>query len=165
MIGVDALAAVTVFFPVMFFFISFVVGLGSGAGVLIGHAWGAGEIDKVKAGAGTTLTVALLFASVIAILGGLFSRQLLIVLAAAISSLFTLLWLNFDLRRRGHPLGVRRRPAARDAARRKAAPNGAAAGDSCRHGHGRDVAGRTGAARPRQQLRLVWRKRAIQRLI
>src|SRR5882757_1792247 len=182
MIGVDALAAVTVFFPVMFFFISFVVGLGSGAGVLIGQAWGAGEIDKVKAVAGTTLTVALLFASAIAILGGLFSRQLLIAIAtppdilaastsyarimmiampltftfilltsmmrgvgdtvtplralavstsiglaltpalirgwlglptlgvasaavaAAISSLFTLLWLNFDLRRRGHPL-------------------------------------------------------------
>jgi putative MATE family efflux protein len=81
MIGIDALAAVTVFFPAMFFFISFVVGLGSGAGVLIGQAWDAGEIDKVKAVAGTTLTVALLFAGVIAILGGLFSRQLLIAIA------------------------------------------------------------------------------------
>lgn len=36
MIGVDALAAASVFFPVMFFFISFVVGLGAGASVLIG---------------------------------------------------------------------------------------------------------------------------------
>jgi Na+-driven multidrug efflux pump len=81
MIGVDALAAVSVFFPVMFFFISFVVGLGSGAGVLIGQAWGAGEVEKVKAVAGTTLTVALLLAGSIAILGGMFSRQLLVALA------------------------------------------------------------------------------------
>ena len=39
MIGVEALAAVSVFFPVMFFFISFVMGLSSGATVLIGQAW------------------------------------------------------------------------------------------------------------------------------
>ena len=55
MIGVDALAAASVFFPIMFFFISFVVGLGAGASVLIGQAWGAGERHKVKAVAGTTL--------------------------------------------------------------------------------------------------------------
>ena len=49
MIGVDALAAVSVFFPAMFFFVAFVLGLASGAGVLVGQAWGAGEIGKVKA--------------------------------------------------------------------------------------------------------------------
>jgi putative MATE family efflux protein len=81
MIGVRALAAVSVFFPVMFLLVAFVVGLGSGAGVLIGQAWGAAETAKVKAVAGTTLTVALLLACLIAILGGLFSRQLLIALA------------------------------------------------------------------------------------
>src|SRR4051795_10371920 len=80
MIGVDALAAVSVFFPAMFFFISFVMGLGSGASVLIGQAWGAQEPAKVKAIAGTTLTVTLLLAGLIA-LGGLFSRELLTVLA------------------------------------------------------------------------------------
>jgi putative MATE family efflux protein len=81
MIGVDALAAVSVFFPLMFFFIAFVMGLSSGAGVLIGQAWGAGEPEKVKVVAGTTLTVALLLAGLIAILGGLFGRQLLVALA------------------------------------------------------------------------------------
>jgi putative MATE family efflux protein len=81
MIGVDALAAVSVFFPAMFFFIAFVMGLSSGATVLIGQAWGAGEPDKVKAVAGTTLTIALLLAAMIAVFGGLFSRQLLIALA------------------------------------------------------------------------------------
>jgi putative MATE family efflux protein len=81
MIGVDALAAASVFFPVMFFFIAFVMGLGSGAGILVGQAWGAGEPAKVTAVAGTTLSVALMIATVIAILGGLFSRQLLVALA------------------------------------------------------------------------------------
>jgi putative MATE family efflux protein len=81
MIGVDALAAVSVFFPVMFFFVAFVIGLSSGAAVLIGQAWGAGEGDKVKAVAGTTLAVALLLATLVAVFGGLFSRQLMIALA------------------------------------------------------------------------------------
>ena len=81
MIGVDALAAVSVFFPVMFFFIAFVMGLSSGATVLIGQAWGAGEPEKIKAVAGTTLTVALLGSAMIAVFGGLFSRTLMIALA------------------------------------------------------------------------------------
>lgn len=80
MIGVDALAAVSVFFPVMFFFIAFVIGLSAGASVMIGQAWGAGEHDRVKAVAGTTMTVTLLLALAIAILGGLFTRPLLIAL-------------------------------------------------------------------------------------
>ena len=81
MIGVDALAAVSVFFPVMFFFVAFVMGLSSGATVLIGQAWGAGEPGKVRAVAGATLMVALLCATTIAVFGGLFSRPLLIALA------------------------------------------------------------------------------------
>jgi Na+-driven multidrug efflux pump len=81
MIGVDALAAVSAFFPLMFFLISFAMGLGSGAAVLIGQAWGAREPDKVKAVAGTTLTVALLGSAAIAIFGGLFYRQIMIALA------------------------------------------------------------------------------------
>ncbi|WOH81887.1 MATE family efflux transporter [Bradyrhizobium sp. BEA-2-5] len=81
MIGVDALAAVSVFFPVMFFLISFVIGLSAGASVMIGQAWGAGKPDRVKAVAGTTMTVTLLLALAIAVLGGLFARPLLIALA------------------------------------------------------------------------------------
>ncbi|WP_298254618.1 MATE family efflux transporter [Bradyrhizobium sp.] len=81
MIGVDALAAVSAFFPMMFFFISFVIGLGAGASVLIGQAWGAREPEKVRAVAGTTLTVALFGSAMIAVFGGLFCRQILIALA------------------------------------------------------------------------------------
>jgi putative MATE family efflux protein len=81
MIGVDALAAVSVFFPVMFAFIALVMGLSTGASILIGQAHGAGDAGKVRAVAGTTLCIALLFASVIAVFGSLFARDLLIALA------------------------------------------------------------------------------------
>ena len=40
LIGVRALAAVSVFFPIMIFLISFIIGLASGATILIGQAWG-----------------------------------------------------------------------------------------------------------------------------
>ena len=81
MIGVDALAAVTVFFPVMFAFIAFVMGLSTGASILIGQAFGAGDHGKVKAIAGTALSIALLFAAIIAVFGSLFSRELVTALA------------------------------------------------------------------------------------
>lgn len=81
MIGVDALAAVSVFFPVMFFLFAFVMGLSTGATVLIGQAFGAGEHDRIKVVAGTTLAIGLAFSISIALVGGLFSRQLMIALA------------------------------------------------------------------------------------
>ena len=81
MLGVDALAAVSVFFPVMFFLFAFVMGLSTGATVLIGQAWGAGQRDKVKAIAGATLAMALLLATTVALFGGVFSRQLMLALA------------------------------------------------------------------------------------
>ncbi len=81
MIGVDALAAVSVFFPVMFFLFAFVMGLSTGATVLIGQAFGAGEHDKIRCVAGTTLAIGLLLSISIALIGGLFSRQLMMALA------------------------------------------------------------------------------------
>lgn len=77
MLGVGALAAVSSFFPVMFFFIAFTIGLGAGASVLIGQAWGAGDLTKVKAVAGTTLTVGISFGLLVAVFGGLFTTPLL----------------------------------------------------------------------------------------
>ncbi|MEO6079745.1 MAG: MATE family efflux transporter [Steroidobacteraceae bacterium] len=77
MIGVQALAAASSFFPVMLFLISFVMGLGSGASVLIGQAWGARDPERVRAVAGTTLTVGLLGGVVVALFGGTFAGLLL----------------------------------------------------------------------------------------
>jgi putative MATE family efflux protein len=77
MIGVKALAAASAFFPVFLFLISFVMGLGSGASVLIGQAWGAKQPEQVRAIAGTTLTVGLLGGVGVALFGGGFAHVLL----------------------------------------------------------------------------------------
>ena len=57
MLGTHALAAVSGMFPIVFFFISLVIGIGAGASVLIGQAWGAKQPEKVKAIAGTALAL------------------------------------------------------------------------------------------------------------
>src|SRR4051812_37445070 len=59
MLGTQALAAVSGMFPIVFFFIALVIGVGAGASVLIGQAWGAGELHKVKAIAGTAIALGL----------------------------------------------------------------------------------------------------------
>ncbi|GMO34012.1 MATE family efflux transporter [Bradyrhizobium sp. TM233] len=81
MIGIDALAAVSAFFPVMFFLFAFVMGLSTGATVLIGQAFGAGEHGRIRSVVGTTLAVGLLLSISVALIGGLFSRQLMMALA------------------------------------------------------------------------------------
>ena len=81
MIGVDALAAVSAFFPVMFFLFAFVMGLSTGATVLIGQAFGAGEHGRIRIVVGTTLAIGLLLSLSVALVGGLFSRQLMTMLA------------------------------------------------------------------------------------
>ena len=81
MIGVDALAAVSTFFPVFFFLFAFVMGLSTGATVLIGQAFGAGEYGRIKIVVGTTLAAGLLLSISVGLLGSLFSRQLMMALA------------------------------------------------------------------------------------
>ena len=77
LIGVNALAAVSSIFPVVFFLVSFLIGLASGSTVLIGQAFGAGETEKLKQVAGTAITLSLLLGAVVGTFGGLFSRELL----------------------------------------------------------------------------------------
>lgn len=81
MIGVKALAAASAFFPMMLFLISFIMGLGSGASVLIGQAWGARQPERVQAVAGTTITCSLLAGLIVAVLGAVFAPSILKVLA------------------------------------------------------------------------------------
>ena len=80
MLGVQALAAVSSFFPVLFFFIAFTIGLGAGASVLIGQAWGARNVDKAQAITGTTLSVGVLFGLLVALFGGVFTQPMLALL-------------------------------------------------------------------------------------
>ncbi|GAC1420946.1 MAG: MATE family efflux transporter [Candidatus Velthaea sp.] len=59
MIGVGALAAASSIFPMLFFLISFFIGISSGSTVLIGQAFGAGDRERMDRVAGTTLWIAL----------------------------------------------------------------------------------------------------------
>ena len=77
LLGTRALAAVAGMFPIVFFFISLVIGIGAGASVLIGQAWGAREPHKVKAIAGTALGLGLLLGLAVALFGGIFTQALL----------------------------------------------------------------------------------------
>lgn len=87
MIGVDALAAVSTFFPVFFFLFAFVMGLSTGATVLIGQAFGAGDHGRIRIVVGTTLAIGLLLSMSVGLIGGLFSRQLMMALATPVDIL------------------------------------------------------------------------------
>lgn len=82
MIGVEALAALATFFPILFFLISFIIGLSAGSTVLIGQAWGAKNIDRVKQIAGTTMTAAFVMGLVVALIGGLWIEDIMSLLGA-----------------------------------------------------------------------------------
>ncbi|MBH1963281.1 MAG: MATE family efflux transporter [Comamonadaceae bacterium] len=87
MLGTQALAAVAGMFPVVFFFIALVIGIGAGASVLIGQAWGAREVEKVKAIAGTALSLGALIGIVGAVVGGIFARPALAALGTPVEVL------------------------------------------------------------------------------
>lgn len=55
-LGAEALAVAGTFFPILFLLISFSIGVGAGASVLIGRAFGAGDTDKIRLIAGTAVT-------------------------------------------------------------------------------------------------------------
>ncbi len=77
MIGVSALAAISSFFPLLFFMISFLIGLGSGSTILIGQAYGAGNMRRVKQVAGTALGLTIVLGVVVGIGGALGAHAIL----------------------------------------------------------------------------------------
>lgn len=77
LIGVEALAAVSVFFPILILLISFLIGLASGATILIGQAWGAKNHGKIREVFGTALTVTFFGGLVVAVFGGLFAPNIM----------------------------------------------------------------------------------------
>ncbi|MDV3250899.1 MATE family efflux transporter [Devosia sp. BK] len=82
MIGVDALASLATFFPILFFLISFIIGLSAGSTILIGQAWGARNLERVKQVTGTTLTTAFVLGLIVAIIGSVFIESIMSVLGA-----------------------------------------------------------------------------------
>ena len=76
-LGVDALAAISAFFPLFFLLVSFVIGVGSGSSILIGQAYGARNEERLKAIIGTTLTFTFMLGLTLAIIGGIFTWDVL----------------------------------------------------------------------------------------
>lgn len=76
-LGVDALAAISAFFPLFFLLVSFSIGIGSGSSILIGQAYGAQNEKRVKEIIGTTLTFTFLVGIVLAVLGSIFAPDIL----------------------------------------------------------------------------------------
>jgi MATE family, multidrug efflux pump len=69
LISTQALGAVSAVFPVVFLLFSFVFGVSSGGTVLVGQAFGARDIHKVKRIAGTVLGAALYLGIAVAVVG------------------------------------------------------------------------------------------------
>jgi len=69
LISTQALGAISAVFPIVFLLFSFVFGVSSGASVLIGQAFGAGDQHKVKRIAGTVIGAGLYLGIIVAIVG------------------------------------------------------------------------------------------------
>jgi putative MATE family efflux protein len=69
LISTRALGAVSAVFPIVFLLFSFVFGVSSGASVLIGQAYGAGDQHKVKRIAGTVIGAGLYLGIIVAVVG------------------------------------------------------------------------------------------------
>ena len=76
-LGVNALAAISAFFPLFFLMVSFIIGLGAGSSILIGQAFGAKNTERLKAVIGTTISFTFLLGVVLALIGWIFTWDLL----------------------------------------------------------------------------------------
>jgi putative MATE family efflux protein len=76
-LGVDALAAISSFFPLFFLLVSFTIGVGSGSSILIGQAYGARNEERLKAIVGTTLTFTFILGVVLSVIGGIFTWDIM----------------------------------------------------------------------------------------
>ena len=76
-LGPQALAAAGNLFPIIFLMISFLIGVGNASSILIGQAHGAGDTERMKRVAGTTLGVGLSLGVIAGALCAIFVRPLL----------------------------------------------------------------------------------------
>ncbi|VVD60858.1 Multidrug export protein MepA [Pandoraea morbifera] len=77
LIGTDAIAAVSAFFPVFFFLLAIVIGLSAGATVMIGQAWGARDVVRARNIASTALMMMLAAGVAVSVLGGLLATPIM----------------------------------------------------------------------------------------
>lgn len=77
LLGAASMAAAVGFFPAFMFLIAFVIGLGTGASVLVGQAHGAREPDKVREVAGAVLLGGVLLGVLVGVAGTAFAQPLM----------------------------------------------------------------------------------------
>lgn len=77
LIGVEAMATASAFFPVMFFFMAFVIGVSMGATILVGQAFGARDIELVRNIAGPVLLAVILGWIIVGGVGAIFTEPLM----------------------------------------------------------------------------------------
>lgn len=115
LLGASAVAAAAAFFPLFFLLLALLMGIATGATVLIGQAWGAGNTLQVRRVAGTAVALVLLLSAVVVLIGTPAAAQVLAMLGtpAAIlgqavayahtlllgTPLFFLLWLATSVSR------------------------------------------------------------------
>lgn len=80
LLGTQAVAAAAAFFPVFFLLLALVMGLATGAMVLIGQAWGSGRPQHAQAVAGSAVALVLMLSALVMAVGGIFAPQLLVAL-------------------------------------------------------------------------------------
>jgi len=83
LLGVEAVAAVAVFMPVMFCLIAFIIGVSAGATVVVGQAFGAKNRETLYQAIGSMLYLALLMGFTLGLLGVFFTPQILDLLGAS----------------------------------------------------------------------------------
>nr|WP_312456091.1 MATE family efflux transporter [Stenotrophomonas pavanii] len=77
LLGTQAVAAAAAFFPVFFLLLALVMGLATGAMVLIGQAWGAHRPQQARAVAGSAVALILLLSVLVMAVGGGVAPRLL----------------------------------------------------------------------------------------
>lgn len=79
-IGENALAAINVVMPLIFFLISLVIGIGGASSVLIGQAFGASDWSRMKKIVSTSLQFSFFLGVFVALIGVMFTSQLLTII-------------------------------------------------------------------------------------
>lgn len=79
-IGENALAAINVVMPLVFFLVSLVIGIGGASSVLIGQAFGANEYERIRRIVNTSLKFSFFLGILVAVFGFTFTHQLLMLI-------------------------------------------------------------------------------------
>ena len=82
MVSPEAIAAVSIVFPVIFFFVSFAMGIGAGLTSFIARAFGAGDLQKAGRIAANGLAFSIVISVPLAVTGFLFVKPLIVLLGA-----------------------------------------------------------------------------------